>query len=233
MPDRTEGKTGLQRRVRACPSVIAPPTPSPPPFFFFFLLLLFLLLLFSLFFPAPVRVGYDVRVFGKAGPGRNGPDCGAKPMDYSEIQELIRLFEATGLSEMEVEENGRRVRLAKQLPVETVSVPARPVPAPPPGRPAPGDAAPDPETEALLAEGLTTIDSPMVGTFYASSSPADPPFVQVGDTVDAEQVVCIVEAMKIMNEVTAKVPAIVERVLVKNGAPVEYGQPLLAVRPLA
>ncbi|MBW7864326.1 MAG: acetyl-CoA carboxylase biotin carboxyl carrier protein [Candidatus Hydrogenedens sp.] len=155
-------------------------------------------------------------------------------MDFSEIQELIRLFEETGLSEIEIEENGRRVRLAKQLLVETVAVPARAHSgASPAGRVPSGDAPADPETEALLAEGLTTIDSPMVGTFYASSSPTDPPFVQVGDTVDADQVVCIVEAMKIMNEVTAKVPAIVERVLVRNGAPVEYGQPLLAVRPLA
>lgn len=155
-------------------------------------------------------------------------------MDFSEIQELIRLFEETGLSEIEIEENGRRVRLAKQIPVETLTAPARPASGPSPaGRATPGGAAPDPETEALLAEGLATIDSPMVGTFYASSSPTDPPFVQAGDTVDVDQVVCIVEAMKIMNEVTAKMPAIVERVLVRNGAPVEYGQPLLAVRPLA
>ena len=150
-------------------------------------------------------------------------------MDLSELQELIRLFESTGLSEIEVEENGRRIRLAKQLPVETYVAPSRTgsltttTNTPPP----------DPEAASILAEGLITIDSPMVGTFYISPAPGDPPFVQAGDTVDSGQVVCIVEAMKIMNEVTAKVPAIVERMLVNNGDPVEYGQPLLAVRPLA
>ncbi|HPO31198.1 MAG TPA: acetyl-CoA carboxylase biotin carboxyl carrier protein, partial [Candidatus Hydrogenedentes bacterium] len=89
------------------------------------------------------------------------------------------------------------------------------------------------EESPRLEEGLITIDSPMVGTFYDAPGPGEPPFVQPGDTVDAGQVVCIVEAMKIMNEVTAKVPAIVEQVLVRNGEPVEYGQPLFAVRPLA
>ena len=80
--------------------------------------------------------------------------------------------------------------------------------------------------------GLITIDSPMVGTFYASSSSGKPPFVLPGDTVEPNQTVCIVEAMKVMNEVAAKVPAIIEKVLVGNGEPVEYGQPLFTIRPL-
>ncbi len=152
-------------------------------------------------------------------------------MDFEELQELIRLFESTDLSEIEVEEDGRRIRLAKAVPAETHIVAAQP---------ARNDknyvsSAPvlDADTQALLAEGLVTVDSPMVGTFYAASGPGVPPFVQVGDTVDAGQVLCIVEAMKIMNEVVCKVPAIVERILVRNGDAVEYGQPLIAVRPLA
>ena len=152
-------------------------------------------------------------------------------MDFEELQELIRLFESTELSEIEVEEDGRRIRLAKSPITETHIVPARD------GAAAASATKPGPtldaETEALLAEGLVTVDSPMVGTFYAASGPGAPPFVQVGDTVDANQVICIVEAMKIMNEVVCKVPAIVERILVRNGEPVEYGQPLIAVRPLA
>ncbi len=152
-------------------------------------------------------------------------------MDFEELQELIRLFESTELSEIEVEEDGRRIRLAKQPITENHVVPARE------GATARSTAKPAPtldaETEALLAEGLVTVDSPMVGTFYTASGPSAPPFVQVGDTVDANQVICIVEAMKIMNEVVCKVPAIVERILVRNGEPVEYGQPLIAVRPLA
>lgn len=152
-------------------------------------------------------------------------------MDFEELQELIRLFESTDLSEIEVEEDGRRIRLAKAIPTETHIVPAQP------SRTDKNyvSSAPvlDAETQALLAEGLVTVDSPMVGTFYAASGPGVPPFVQVGDTVDAGQVLCIVEAMKIMNEVVCKVPAIVERILVRNGDAVEYGQPLIAVRPLA
>ena len=152
-------------------------------------------------------------------------------MDFEELQELIRLFESTDLSEIEVEEEGRRIRLAKGAVSETHVIPAQNGCTEKNYSPA----APvlDAETQALLAEGLVTVDSPMVGTFYAASGPATPPFVQVGDTVDAGQVICIVEAMKIMNEVVCKVPAIIERVLVRNGDPVEYGQPLVAVRPLA
>jgi len=152
-------------------------------------------------------------------------------LDFEELQELIRLFEATGLSEIEIEENGRRIRLAKAPVSETHIVPAQEVK----GNISQKAAVPtlDDLTESLLAEGLVTVDSPMVGTFYASPGPGASPFVQVGDTVDANQVVCIVEAMKIMNEVVSKVPAIVERILVRNGEPVEYGQPLIAVRPLA
>lgn len=152
-------------------------------------------------------------------------------LDFEELQELIRLFEATGLSEIEIEENGRRIRLAKSPVSETHVVPTQEVK----GNISQKAAVPtlDDLTESLLAEGLVTVDSPMVGTFYASPGPGASPFVQVGDTVDANQVVCIVEAMKIMNEVVSKVPAIVERILVRNGEPVEYGQPLIAVRPLA
>lgn len=152
-------------------------------------------------------------------------------LDFEELQELIHLFEATGLSEIEIEENGKRIRLSKAPLSETHIVPAQEVKSngtPKISSPIPGDL-----TESLLAEGLVTVDSPMVGTYYASPGPGTTPFVQVGDTVDANQVVCIVEAMKIMNEVVSKVPAIVERILVRNGEPVEYGQPLIAVRPLA
>lgn len=152
-------------------------------------------------------------------------------MDFEELQELIRLFESTDLSEIEIEEGGKRIRLAKAAVHETHVVPARSALAE--SDRVKSATVLNPDTEALLAEGLITVDSPMVGTFYASSGPASPPFVQAGDTVDANQVVCIVEAMKIMNEVVCKVPAIVERILVRNGEPVEYGQPLIAVRPLA
>ncbi len=152
-------------------------------------------------------------------------------MNFEELLELIRLFESTGLSEIEVEEGGRRIRLVKPMVEETRVVPAS-TPRREPDRRQEA-AGLDDETESMLAEGLITVDSPMVGTFYAAPSVGEAPYVQVGDTVDADQVVCIVEAMKIMNEVVCKVPAIVERILVRNGEPVEFGQPMIAVRPLA
>jgi len=80
--------------------------------------------------------------------------------------------------------------------------------------------------------GLVTINSPMVGTFYSAPGPGEAPFVLPGDTVEPEQPLCVVEAMKILNTVVAKFPAIVERVLAENSEPVEFGQPLFAVRPL-
>jgi acetyl-CoA carboxylase biotin carboxyl carrier protein len=89
------------------------------------------------------------------------------------------------------------------------------------------------EGATFEGEGLATIDSPMVGTFYTAPAPGEPPFLLPGDTVEPGQTVCIVEAMKIMNEVPAKVAAIIEKVLVENGEAVEYGQPLFAIRPLA
>lgn len=152
-------------------------------------------------------------------------------MDVNELKELIRLIEASGLSEIEIEEGGRRIRLVKpSLPEARTILPVAPDAEPDRSR---RSATLDNDTEALLAEGLITIDSPMVGTFHAAAGAGESPFVHPGDTVDAGQVVCIVEAMKIVNEVVCKVPAIIERILVRNGEAVEYGQPLIAVRPLA
>jgi acetyl-CoA carboxylase biotin carboxyl carrier protein len=84
----------------------------------------------------------------------------------------------------------------------------------------------------MRENGMVTIDSPMVGTFYSASAPGKPAFVLPGDTVEPNQTVCIVEAMKIMNEVVSKLPMIIEKVLVENGEPVEFGQPLFMGRPL-
>jgi acetyl-CoA carboxylase biotin carboxyl carrier protein len=97
---------------------------------------------------------------------------------------------------------------------------------------APAAAATPAEAESALPHGSYTIDSPMVGTFYAAATPGDPPFVLPGATVGVEQTVCIVEAMKIMNEVTSKEACIIEKVLVENGQPVEFGQPLFQARPI-
>ncbi len=153
-------------------------------------------------------------------------------MDLNELKALIRILEESGLSELEIEEEGRRVRLQK--PVAGVSYAPVHVSAPH-HNPGPAPAAPAADAKPAPAEagdGLPTFDAPMVGTFYASPSPGADAFVKVGDRVEANQTICIVEAMKLMNEVGAKFAGIIEQVLVENAQPVEFGQPLFAVRPL-
>lgn len=148
-------------------------------------------------------------------------------MDLVELKELIRILEESSLSELEIEEDNRRVRLSKQAP-GTVMYQAPPAAAA--GVPA---ATAVEEEEEAVDDGLITVECPMVGTFYAAPAPGEPVFVSHGDIVKNDTTVCIVEAMKIMNEVAAKVSGKIERILVENGEPVEFGQPLFAVRPHA
>ena len=151
-------------------------------------------------------------------------------MDFSELKELIRILEQSGLSELEVEENGRRIRLQKASAVAPVIAPIAvapalaPVPVAHPATPAPAPAADDP------TGGLPTFDSPMVGTFYRAPSPESDVFVKVGDRVEENQTICIIEAMKLMNEVGAKFSGVIEKILVENAQAVEFGQPLFVVR---
>jgi acetyl-CoA carboxylase biotin carboxyl carrier protein len=166
-------------------------------------------------------------------------------VDLEQLRELIQIFEAADISEVEIEEEGQRILLKKGAPPAPVySAPPGPGPyaqapqaqvyVPQPGAAAPAQAeppAPDPEGEPA-EEQLPTIDAPMVGVFYAAPAPGESEFVQPGDTVEAGQTVCIVEAMKLMNEVAAKSPCVIEKILVENAEPVEFGQPLFAVRPL-
>jgi len=114
--------------------------------------------------------------------------------------------------------------------VQYVAAPAQQAPPPPLAAP---EAKAEETSASKMPSGQVTIDSPMVGTFYASSAPGEAPMVLPGDSITKDKTICIVEAMKIMNEVAAKFPCIIERVLVENGEPVEFGQPLFAVRPLA
>lgn len=158
-------------------------------------------------------------------------------MDFKEIEKLIELLEQSSLSELEIEEDDRRIRLTKAAPAPVATMIAAPQAAAAPiaeaapvaaAAPAPAPAA-EPEEE----EHAHTINSPMVGTYYSSPAPGEPTFITVGDRVEADQTVCIVEAMKIMNEVAAKEPCIIEQILVENGDPVEFGQPLFAIKPLS
>jgi oxaloacetate decarboxylase alpha subunit len=140
------------------------------------------------------------------------------------IRELVQIVQETGIGEVTIEEAGMRV-----------SVRATPDFIPPT---APGGAPlaiPEPEPGPILqpANGLVKVESPMVGTFYRAPSPDDPPFVEEGDIVAAGQTLCILEAMKLMNEVKSDLEAVVRRIHVDNAQPVEFGQVLFDLEPLA
>lgn len=149
-------------------------------------------------------------------------------MDLSRVKELIELMDRHQLEELEVEEEGFRVRLSKQGErIREVIVPAAVSGAAPAVVAAGGGAAPAP---AVTAETEGAVTSPMVGTFYRSPNPDADSFVEIGDRVEDGQVICIIEAMKVMNEVKAERSGTVEAVLVDNGESVEFGQPLFQIR---
>lgn len=145
--------------------------------------------------------------------------------DFDDIERLLDLMDARGLEELEVEREGLRVRLRK---------PGR-SPAPVAAPPAPAAAAPEGAAEAVEADaadaGLAIIKSPIVGTFYRSPEPGAKPFVEAGSTVSKGQVVCIIEAMKLMNEIDADQDGEVVKIYVEDGQPVQYGESLFAIRP--
>ncbi len=146
-------------------------------------------------------------------------------MNQREIRRLADLLRDYGLTEVEVEREGVRVRLRRE--------PAA-LAAPPAGSAVSASAAAAPAVSAASAASeahLLTIEAPMVGTFYRAPSPDAQPFVRDGDRVKKGQVVCIIEAMKLMNEIESKVAGRVVKVLVENTQPVEYGQPLFLLEP--
>lgn len=149
------------------------------------------------------------------------------------IKQLLELMQENDLVEMELEEDAFKVRLKKPgANVTMVPQVAAPVAQAAPAAGAPvAPVAPAPGAEAAVDPNLVPINSPIVGTFYASPSPEADAFVAVGASVTSDSVVCIVEAMKIMNEVKAGVSGVIEKILVENGDPVEYGQPIFLVRP--
>ena len=138
------------------------------------------------------------------------------------IEKLLELMESHSLNELELEEKDFRVRLAKQAPA-LLAAPQVAAPVVPAGGVAPA-AGPD-------RTGLVPVKSPIVGTFYKSPAPDADPFVKIGDTIGEDTVVCIVEAMKVMNEVKSGVNGAIAEILVQNGEAVEFDQPLFMVRP--
>ncbi len=161
----------------------------------------------------------------------------AMPMDIRKIKKLIELLETSGISEIEIKEGEDSVRISRHphggaplvMPSPLWSAPSygppptAPMPVPAPVAPA---AAPDAEAETLKGHVLR---SPMVGTFYRSAAPGSKPFVEIGQFVNAGDVVCIIEAMKMFNQIEADHAGTVTRILAENGQPVEYDQPLLVI----
>jgi len=154
-------------------------------------------------------------------------------MDISEIRKLIRLVQQSDVTEIEVTEGESTVRISRQsLVATTVAAPQAVAPAAPLVPAATAVAAPAPIAEAPAAENDEHVfKSPMVGTFYAASSPDDDPFVSEGTVVKKGDVLCIVEAMKLMNEIEAEYDGVVKKVLAKNAQPLEYGQPIFVITP--
>jgi len=156
-------------------------------------------------------------------------------MNVRDIRKLIDLMNENDLVELELEEEGHKVRLKKRTPIEGREG-SYLVAAPPPGVvPPPVIAAPSAEDVVPVPSGpeaqTVTIKSPMVGTFYRASSPDAEPYVEAGDEITADTVICIIEAMKVMNEIKAEVSGKILEILVGNAEPVEYGQPLFVIQP--
>ena len=147
-------------------------------------------------------------------------------MDLKDIKAVIDLMKKNDLSVFEMEKDGFRLKLQKGAGEQTVYA----QPAPPPSAPAPVTAPSAPAAEAEKASALKDILSPMVGTFYRAGSPEAAPFVDVGKDVSEETVVCIIEAMKVMNEIKAETKGVIAEIVAENGKPVQFGQVLFRVK---
>lgn len=154
-------------------------------------------------------------------------------MSIEEIRELIQLVADTGIAELEVQRGDNRVRIRRSFGSEAgvVLQPSNPAPIAAPAEsttPVKAEAPPTAKAEPQLFYAK----SPIVGTFYEAASPDTPPFVRIGEHVTPGKVLCIIESMKLMNEIEAEVAGVIESKLVQNGQPVEYGEALFGIRPV-
>ena len=162
-------------------------------------------------------------------------------MDIKQIQELVKLINKTSIGEITIEEDGRKITIKqKKDPSQKIVTSSHPVqasfhsPAPAPAtQPAEPQDQPKKDNGAAktATDNLLTIKSPMIGTFYRQAGPGKPLFVNVGDEVTPGKVVCIIEAMKLFNEIESEVKGTIVKVLVEDASPVEYDQPLFLVEP--
>ena len=149
-------------------------------------------------------------------------------MDIRKVKKLIELLDESGIAEIEITEGEESVRISRYAQAVPVAV-SPPAAAPAPAAPVPSTQVSAPQAAAETEEEGYAITAPMVGTFYATSSPGAPPYVQVGDRVNEGDTLCIIEAMKMMNQIEADVSGIVKSIRVQNGEPVEYGQVLFTI----
>jgi len=151
-------------------------------------------------------------------------------MDLRKLKKLIDLVQESGIAELEITEGEEKVKIVKGGAVSLSEAVAAPVASPASPESAPSQAVAPAAAPEAGQEGHV-VKAPMVGTFYRSPSPDAKVFVEVGQTVKEGEAICIIEAMKLMNEIEADMAGDVVRVLVENGQPVEYGQPIFAIRP--
>jgi acetyl-CoA carboxylase biotin carboxyl carrier protein len=144
-------------------------------------------------------------------------------MELEDLKELIELLKDTDITELQIEKEGTKVKIRREKILSSLDIPVQKSSGP---------------HEKIVAETeeetqrLVTITSPIVGTFYRAPSPDANPFIEIGSGVKKNQVLCIVEAMKLMNEIESEVDGIVVKILVENGQPVEYGEPLFLIEPV-
>ncbi len=152
-------------------------------------------------------------------------------MDIRKVKKLIELLEESGIAEIEINEGEESVRISRYPPNAQMAPMQQFAAAPAPVAPAPAAATPTEESSSDDNPAISdhTVDSPMVGTFYTSASPGAPVFCKVGDTVSEGDTVCIIEAMKILNQIEADKSGVVKAILVENASPVEFGQPLIVI----
>jgi acetyl-CoA carboxylase biotin carboxyl carrier protein len=152
-------------------------------------------------------------------------------LDLKEIRAVLKLIRETDVEEIEVEQDGRRIRIRRRGLVQVAQPAAGAAVSPPAVQTAP-TAAPAPGLAAPDTAHLVTVESPMIGTFYRAPAPGADPYVREGDKIEKGTVLCIIEAMKLMNEIESEVSGRLHSILVENGHPVEYGQALFLVEPI-
>ncbi|MCW8917868.1 MAG: acetyl-CoA carboxylase biotin carboxyl carrier protein [Gammaproteobacteria bacterium] len=150
-------------------------------------------------------------------------------MDIRKVKKLIELLEESGIAEIEIHEGEESVRISRAIHTQPTMIAAAPQYAPAPVAAPAATAAPAAEANAPATPSGHQVTSPIVGSFYSSPSPNAKPFVEVGSSVNVGDTLCIIEAMKIMNQIEADKAGVIKAILAKSGDPIEYGQPLFII----